>query len=106
MRVRWYLLRKEPVPESRNKTFAQQTALLTKEEDVPMACVVTYTVILHWLAHRERLLQDAYVRCRDKASGDRRVFVDRFTSDGFDVYAYPDGRRIDCVGLASARKCP
>ncbi len=44
--VRWYLLRKEPVPESRSKTFAQQTALL-KEEEVPFACEVTYMVILY-----------------------------------------------------------
>ena len=50
--VRWYLLRKEPVPESRSKTYDQQTALL-KEEEVPFACEVTYMVILYWLTHRE-----------------------------------------------------
>src|SRR5690606_30146732 len=57
VRDRWYLLRKDPVPESRSKTYVQQTALL-KEEEVPFACEVTYMVILYWLTHRERVLPD------------------------------------------------
>lgn len=99
--VRWYLLRKEPVPESRNKTFAQQTALL-KEEEVPFACEVTYMVILYWLTHRERLLPDVYVRCQDKDSDGRRVYVGVFDSDEFDVSGYWDDYRYDGLGLASS----
>lgn len=85
--VRWYLLRKEPVPESRSKTYDEQTALLTKEEEVPFACEMTYMVILYWLTHRERLLPDVYVRCQDKDSGGLRVYVGYFDSDGFNVDA-------------------
>jgi hypothetical protein len=99
--VQWYLLRKEPVPESRSKTYDQQTALL-KEEEVPFACEVTYMVILYWLTHRERLLLDVFVRCQDKDSDGDRVVVGGFDSDGFGVHGYWDGVRHDCLGLASS----
>ncbi len=99
--VRWYLLRKEPVPESRNKTCDQQTALL-KEEEVPFACEVTYMVILYWLTHRERLLPDVYVRCQDKDSDGSRVGVGCFDSDGFVVCHCWDDARDDRLGLASS----
>jgi hypothetical protein len=99
--VRWYLLRKEPVPESRSKTYDQQTALL-KEEEVPFACEVTYMVILYWLTHRERLLPDVYVRCQDKNSDGLRVNVGVFASDGFRFGDYWDDRRDDYLGLASS----
>jgi hypothetical protein len=99
--VRWHLLRKEPVPESRNKTYDPQTALL-KEEEVPFACEVTYMVILYWLTHRERLLPDVYVRCQDKDSDGLRVFVGAFDSGGFSVYRYWDDLRGGYLGLASS----
>jgi hypothetical protein len=38
--VRWYLIRKEPVPGSLGKTYSEQTDLLPKEEEVPFACEV------------------------------------------------------------------
>lgn len=99
--VRWYLLRKEPVPKSRSKTYDQQTALL-KDEEVPFVCEMTYMVILYWLTHRERLLPDVYVRCQDKGSDGFRVGVGDFGSDGFDVGYYWDDSRNDDLGLASS----
>lgn len=102
--VRWYLLRKGPVPESRNKTYDQQIALLMKGEEVPLACEVTYTVILYWLTHRERLLPDVYVRCQDRDSGGDDgdgIVVGRFDSDGFQVCHDLDGIRDDVIGLGS-----
>jgi hypothetical protein len=102
LRIRWYLIRKEPVPESRGKTYDQQTTLLTKEEEVPFACEVTYMVILYWLVHGERLLPDVYVRCQEKASDGRRVDVGCFVSDGFTVDRCWDDRGGDHLGLASS----
>jgi len=101
--VRWYLLRKEPVPESRSKTYDQQTALL-KEEKVPFACEVTYMVILYWLTHRERLLPDVYVRCQDKDSDGDRVGVGVFGSGKFGVGGGWGDGRYDSLGLASSRE--
>ncbi len=99
--VRWYLLRKEPVPESRCKTYDLQTALL-KDEEVPFACEVIYMVILYWLMHRERLLPYVYVRCQDKGSDGDRVYVGNFDSDGFDVDDHWDDGCYGDLGLASS----
>ncbi len=99
--VRWYLLRKEPVPESCSKTYGQQTALL-KQEEVPFACEMTYMVILYWLTHRERLLPDVYVRCQDKSSDGDHVEVGFFRSDGLYVCHYWDDERAGDLGLASS----
>jgi hypothetical protein len=102
VRVRWHLLRKEPVPESHDKTYDEQTALLKEEEEVPFACEMTYMIILYWLTHRERLLRDVYVRCQDKESDGDRVIVGDFDSAGFGVSLFwDDGRRGD-LGLASS----
>jgi hypothetical protein len=99
--VRWYLLRKEPVPESRSTTYDEQTALLW-EEEVPFACEVTYMVILYRLTHRECLLSDVCVRCQDKESGGVRVNVGNFDSEGFLLSYYWDDHRADRLGLASS----
>jgi hypothetical protein len=99
--VRWYLLRKEPVPESRNKTYNQQIALL-KEEEVPFACEVTYMVILYWLTHRECLLSNVYMRCQDKDLDHYRVYVGYFDSEGFGVGSYWDDSRRDSLGLGTS----
>jgi hypothetical protein len=99
--VRWYLLRKEPVPESLAKTYNEQIALL-KDEEVPFACEITYIVILYWRTHRERLLPYVYVRCQDKGSDGRRVDVGNFTSGTFIVSHYWDGGCNALLGLASS----
>jgi hypothetical protein len=102
--ARWYLLRKEPVMESRSKTYDQQSALLAKDEEVPFACEVAYMVILKWLTHHERLLSDVYVHSQDKDSAGYRVRVGRFDSGGFYVRNFRDGDRDGILGLASSRK--
>ena len=99
--VRWYLLRKEPVPESRSKTYGQQTALL-KDEEVPFACEMTYLIILHWLTHRERLLPHVFVRCQDKESDGDRVDIGGFGDVGFFLGCYPDSGHENRLGLASS----
>jgi hypothetical protein len=99
--VRWYLLRKEPVPKSRSKTYDQQCSLLMEEEEVPFACEVTYVVILYWLTHGERLLPEVYVRCQDKSSHGYRVSVSLFDSDGFAIGDFWDDDRDSSLGLAS-----
>lgn len=103
--VRWYLLRKQPAPESCSKTYEQQTDLLTREEEVPLACEVAFAVILYYLTHGERLLQGDYVRCCDRESEDgNRVVVGYFCSFGFAVRGdWDDGRR-GCLGLLSSRR--
>jgi hypothetical protein len=105
MCVRWYLLRTEPIPASRAKTYQKQCLLLTTNEEVPLACEMTYMVILYWLTHGVRLLPDAYVRCSDAPSDYHRIHLGDFGSNGLTVSYSWDGDCFDTLGLASARKC-
>src|SRR5262249_43250851 len=102
--VGWYLIRKTPVPNSTSKTWAEQQALLTKDEVMPTARVMVYTVIGHYLATGERLLEITYVRCSDVVSVGRRVFVGYFNADGLVVSDYWDDNRHGNIGVSSARK--
>jgi hypothetical protein len=99
--VRWYLLRKEPVPESLGRTYNEQVSVL-KDDEVPFACEMTYMVILYWLTHRVRLLADVFVRCQDQESNDFRIIVGGFNSDGIAFDLYWDEACNDLLGLASS----
>ncbi|MGC3971622.1 MAG: hypothetical protein QM775_31040 [Pirellulales bacterium] len=99
--VRWYLLRKEPVPGSCGKKYEEQASPLTNEE-VPFACEMTYMVILYSLTRGERLFQDVYVRCQDKLLVVERIFVGHYDPDGLVVDSYGDFTGFDTLGLASS----
>lgn len=102
--LRWYLIRKDEVPNSTSKTWSQQQSLLSGDEITPRACEVIFMVMLYFLATGKRLLESMYVRCADLDSDGRRVYVGSFGSHGLNVDHYWDGRRYDRLGLASARK--
>ena len=102
--VGWQLVRKEPVKDSTSKTWEEQQALLSKDEETPKAQVMVYSVIGHYLATGEKLFPSIYVRCSDLDSDGDRVYVGRFDSDGLRVDGYWDDCRDDDIGLSSARK--
>ena len=102
-KVSWQLVRKEPIANSMSKTWNDQQALLSKDEETPTARIVVYTMVGHFLATGERLFEKIYVRCVDLASDGDRVGVGYFDSKGIYVY-YWDGDRNDFVGLSGARK--
>jgi hypothetical protein len=102
--ARWQLVRKTLVSNSTSKTWAEQQALLIKNEEVPTAQVMTYTIIGHFLATHERLFEKIYVRTSDVDSDGLRVDVGFFDSDGLNVDIYWDDNRDDDLGMASARK--
>ncbi len=100
----WKLVRKTPVENSTSKTWDEQQLLLGKNEEVPTARVMVYTIIGHFLATGERLFEKIYVRSSDVDSDGYRVIVGSFGSDGLNVSGGWDGGRGDSIGLASARK--
>ena len=69
---------------------------------MPLACEITYMVILYWLTHRERLLPHVYVRCQDKDLVGSRVVVGHFGSGGFSVSGLWGVVRLGDLGLASS----
>lgn len=103
-KVGWQLVRKEPVANSTSKTWNEQRALLSKDEETPTARIVVYTMVGHFLAIGERLLEKIYVRCVDLDSDGDCVRVGYFDSDGLNVGLYWDDGRAGLVGLSAARK--
>lgn len=102
--VGWQLVRKEPVANSTSKTWNDQQALLSKDEETPTARIVVYTMVGHFIATGERLLENIYVRCVDLGSGGVRVFVGRFDAEGLSVFRWGGDGRGDSLGLSAARK--
>ena len=90
------------VPGSCGKTYDEQLALLSPDEEVPMARIVVTALIVHFLATGERLLPDVYARCHDTASGGTRVCVGHFDLNGFRVRDYWDDNSYAYRGLASS----
>ena len=102
--VGWQLVRKEPIANSTSKTWNDQQALLSKDEETPTARIVVYTMVGHFLATGERLFEKIYVRCVDLDSGGYRVSVGDFDAKGLVVNLWDDDHRDDYLGVSAARK--
>ncbi|XOA42669.1 MAG: hypothetical protein ACKKMO_02565 [Candidatus Nealsonbacteria bacterium] len=100
----WQLIRKTPAPNSTSKSWSKQQKLLAKDDEVPTAQVMVYTIIGHYLATGEHLFKDIRVRTFSLASGGRRVNVGNFNSGGLDISYVWDDYRFSNLGLAPARK--
>ena len=84
----WQLVRKTHVRDSTWKGWEEQQALLGKDEEVPSAQVMVFTIIGHYKNTGERLFENVYVRCSCVDSGGYRVYVGDFDSDGLNVFYY------------------
>lgn len=102
--VGWQLVRKTPIADSTNKTWNEQQALLSSDEETPTAQVMVYTIIGHYLATGERLFENIYVRTSSLDSDGFRVDVGVFDAGGLDVDIWDDSFRVSDIGLSSARK--
>jgi len=100
----WHLILKTPADNSTSKIWQEQLALVGKEDEVPTAHVMVYTIIGHYLATSERLFEHIYVRTSTVASHGYRVNVGFFDSKGLYVGHDWDGTRDGCLGVSSARK--
>jgi len=92
------------VPDSTSKTWPEQQALLTKNEETPTARIIVYTMIGYFLATSEQFFERIYVRCSDVGSDGSWVIVGSFDSSGLNVSSYWGDSRHDSIGVASARK--
>lgn len=103
--LRWYLTRRDVVPESANKAYQEQRALLGDHEAVPRVCELVYMTILHYLI-AEIPLFEYYVRCQDVTSGDHRVHVGIFRRGHLDIGARSDRHHEPIIGIAASVKVP
>lgn len=102
--IGWRLIRKTPVPDSTSKNWEEQQTLLNKQEEVPSAQAMVYTIIGHCLKTGERLFGGIYVYTSSLDSGGCCVPVGVFDLVGLAVGSGWVGHRNDFLGLSSARK--
>ena len=102
--VSWQLVRKNPVDNSTSKNWQEQQTLLGKDDEVPTAQVMTYTIIGHYLATGKRLFEHVYIRTSSLVSYGARVGLGSFGGGGLVVSFWDVGGPYDSIGLASARK--
>ena len=100
----WQLVRKTPIPNSTSKNWSEQQALLSKDDEVPSARVMVYTIIGYYLATGERLFRNIRVCISSLASNGYRVNVGYFDSDGLYVFSYWGDDYSNDLGVSSARK--
>jgi hypothetical protein len=106
-KVSWQLVRKTAVGNSFSKSWQEQQALLSKDDEVPSAQVMVYTIIGHYLATGERLFEHIHVvRTSSVDSFGGHVGVGYFGSEGLYVYDYCDDDRFGALGVSSTRKFP
>jgi hypothetical protein len=103
--LRWYLLLKDIVPGSENKTFDEQVAMLPKEYEVPTAVAETAKDLLIYKKTGKYANSQRYARTSDIDSDGSRVVVGYCDAKGVYVYSYYwDDYRYDGVGVGACRK--
>lgn len=103
-KTRWHLIRKTSVANLNLKTWDEQQVFLTKNEEIPSARVLVYTIIGHFLATRERLFEYVYGRTSSVDSKGHHVGVGYFENGLLHVRNGFDSTRDLIVGVSSARK--
>lgn len=103
-KVNWQLVRKTEVTNSTCKNWSERQALLGRDEEVPSARVMVYSIIGHRLNTGKCLFSSMCVRTTDVVSDGRRVAVGLFDFNGLIINYYEDGERLAYLGLASSRK--
>ena len=98
----WALITKDVLPNSRNKTYAEQQALIKGPYAVPGALETATGILMHHAQTAERLYSDnpqTYTRCQETLSNGYRVVVGSFGSSGLGVINLNDDYRFDRLGL-------
>jgi hypothetical protein len=101
--ARWYLLRKDAVPNSFGKYYNDQRALLSASETVPRACEVVFGTMLFFAVRGVKLFQTYYVRTVSLSGAGVRFGVGYFGGFGLGSHSWHDNAYYD-VGLASSVK--
>jgi len=106
--VSWQLVRKTPVENSTESNWQEQQSLLGKDDEVPSARVIVYTIIGHYLATGERLFEHIHVRTSSVDSDGHHVDVVGNHSGSSDlhlhIWYYYNEMRFNDLGISSARK--
>ncbi len=104
--VRWHLIRKEGVPGSNNKTYGQQLAMLSNNEENPPAVVMVQLMVIYQMMTGTKLYvweKNDGVRSSSLSSDGCRVDVGFCEGQLYVDYWYDDSC-FSLLGVASSRK--
>ncbi len=102
--TRWIMVRKESVPGSTNKNWAEQQALLSEVEVTPNTAEFVWVVTTYKAVRGINLFPNVYVRTSSLGSHGSRVYVGIFDAKGLDVGHCHGDRRDGYLGVSAARK--
>ena len=100
----WIALRKEPVADSFNKNWSEQSNLVVEPMIVPNAAKLLWGITTCRAVRDVCLFPNLYVRTSSVDSVSYLVYLGFFVSDGLYVYYYWDDYRDGFLGLSAARK--
>ena len=113
LRLRWYLLLREIIPNSEEKTFNTQKMILPKEYEVPSAAVEAAKNFLIYKKEGIYVNEKRYARTSDVNSGHRHIVIgccnaeiDGAYIDGVYVRFRENVDQIPDVGIGASRKLP
>lgn len=102
-KVSWQLVSKTPVSNLTSRNWEEQQAFLGKDNEVPTAQVMVYTIVGYYLVTGERLFEHFFVRTSSLDSVGDRVYIGYFSLEGLRVKRTWSGERINNLGVSSAR---
>ena len=102
--TKWYMIRKNPVPESTSKNWEEQQPLISDVETVPNSAEFTWAITTYKAVRGVYLFGGIYVRTSSLDSDGGRVNVGIFDGKGLHVSRGWDGDRGSGRGLSVARK--
>ncbi len=93
----WYLLRKEPLNETRAK---QPEEILKRKIKFPSAVLCTYTFFAYYFLNKEYLWYHDFIWCEDKDHNGDRIYVGKYNDiDGINKNGFSIHRHL------ALRKC-
>lgn len=102
--TKWYMIRKDIVPESTSKNWDEQHALISEIETVPNAPEFVWAITTYKAVRGIYLFGGIYARTSSLYSDGHHVSVGDFDDEGLGVSAYWGSFRDSDLGLSVARK--
>jgi hypothetical protein len=103
----WWLVRREPLPETLNRTFlGQEPALVSADPARPRrrsAVEIAYDTLCWHRAHGERLLAGTWDWSRSLSTDQGHPALGEFGPDGIRVTAYSRAVRFGTLGVCAQR---
>lgn len=102
--TKWYMIRKNPVPESTSKKWEGQQLLISDVETVPNSAEFTWAITTYKAVRDVYLFGGIYARTSSLVLDGDHVYVGFFGDKGLDVYDGWDGCCDNGLGLSVARR--